>query len=301
MFTRVIVPLDGSPESAVALPIARVIARVTGAGVTLLQVIADQHRRGEATSNLQRMANELAGGELSVNTVVREGSAAEQILDEIKRERAGLVIMRTHGRSGLSRMVLGSVTQRVLSGSAIPLLVVRPGERRLSELHRLLVPVDGSPGGALALGTAMELADSSGAAIHLLEVVVPIPTLAYDGYAGQAPMYVDSTWDEDARDAARTYVASLEGRLRERGLDATSEVVVAQSVAETIVSRAEELSSDMIVMSSHALTGASRALFGSVADAVVRQAHCPVLVAHRPADVESATAADETVGEPVRS
>jgi len=295
VFTRIIVPLDSSPESAAALPAARVLARATGASLTLLQVIANKRQRGEVTENLERMANELAAAELSVGAVVREGSAGDQILEEISRQHTDLVIMSTHGRAGLSRMVLGSVTQRVLSGSAIPLLVVRPGERRLSQLQRLLVPVDGSPGGALALGTTMELAESSGAAIHLLEVVVPIPTFAYDGYGGSAGMYVDPSWDDDARDAARTYVASLEGRVRERGLGVTSEVVIARSVAETIVSRAEELSSDMIVMSSHALTGAARAVFGSVTDAVVRQAHCPVLVAHRPADADNVPAADQAV------
>ena len=199
MFTRIIVPLDSSPESAVALPLALVIARATGAGLTLLQVVTDKRRPNEVRENLERVANELATAGLSVDTVVREGSAGEQILDEINRERADLVIMSTHGRAGLRRMVLGSVTQRVLSGSTIPLLVVRPGQRRVNRLQRLLVPVDGSPGGALALGTAMELANSSGAAVHLLEVVVPIPTYAYDGYAAQPAMYVDSSWDDDAR------------------------------------------------------------------------------------------------------
>jgi len=129
--------------------------------------------------------------------------------------------------------------------------------------------------------------------------VVPVPTLTYDGYAAPAPMYVDPSWDEDARDAARRYVASLEGRLREQGMGVTSDVVIARSVAETIVARAEERSSDMIVMSSQALTGAARALFGSVADAVMRKAHCPVLIAHRPAEDDSITAAEKAVATPV--
>jgi len=295
MFTRIIVPLDGSSESTVSVPVAGVIARATGASLTLLSVVTDQQRGDDVREKLERTASELAADDLSVNTVVRKGSPAEQILDEISGEHADLVIMCTHGRMGLSRMVLGSVTQRVLSGSTIPLLVVRPGERQSNRLQRLLVPVDGSPGGALALGTAMELAKSSGATIHLLEVVVPIPTYAYEGYAVQAPLYVDASWDNDARAAAHTYVSSLEERLREQGLGVTSEVVVARWVAETIVTRAEALSSDMIVMSSHALTGAARALFGSVADAVVRQAQCPVLVAHRPADADIVNVTDQPV------
>ena len=300
MFTKIIVPLDGSPESAVALPVARVIARATGASLTLLQVIADKRQCDEVRENLERMANELAS-----RRVERRHGRARRFggRPDSRRDQAASTltwsIMSTHGRMGLSRMVLGSVTERVLSGSTIPLLVVRPGERRLSQLQRLLVPVDGSPGGALAVGTAMELAQSSGAAIHLLDVLVPVPTLTYDAYAAPAPMYVDPSWDDDARAAARTYVASLEGRVRERGLAVSSEVVIARWVAETIVTRAEELSSDMIVMSSHALTGAARALFGSVADAVVRQAHCPVLVAHRPAEADSVTAADQVVANAV--
>jgi nucleotide-binding universal stress UspA family protein len=108
---------------------------------------------------------------------------------------------------------------------------------------------------------------------------------------------VDLASDDDARAAAKGYVAALEQRLRERGLEVSSVVVFGPSVAAAIVARAEERACDMIVMSSQALTGAARALFGSVADAVVRQAHCSVLVAHRPVETENTSATDEPVAE----
>jgi nucleotide-binding universal stress UspA family protein len=84
-------------------------------------------------------------------------------------------------------------------------------------------------------------------------------------------------------------VDGLAGRVRAAGVDASSEVISSPAVAESIVMVADESGADLIVMSSEALTGAARALFGSVTDAVVRTAGCPVLVVRRPRPSESAT------------
>ncbi|WP_410964928.1 universal stress protein, partial [Salmonella sp. SAL04286] len=89
-----------------------------------------------------------------------------------RAEQADLVIMRTHGRAGLERVALGSVTERVLKGSQVPLLLLRAGGRRVSAIRKLLVPVDGSPGGAVGLATAVGLARATGAQLHLVRGVV---------------------------------------------------------------------------------------------------------------------------------
>ena len=285
MFTKIVVPLDGSAQANAALPLVRTFARATGAAVTLVRVKSEAESRGEVTAQLSRVAEELAGSGLQVHSVVREGEPADEILDEMKVQGADLVIMRTHGRSGLGRAVLGSVSERVLKASGVPVVLLRPGGRRVSHLGTLLVPVDGSPGGAVALGTAIGLSKSTGAALRLVEVVVPIPNYVYSSFAMDGAMYVDPAWDAEAQAAAQTYVDSLTSRLRAADVDATGDVVIAASVAETIVKAADDRNADLIVMSSQALTGVARALLGSVSDAVVRASHCPVLVIHRPPNV----------------
>jgi nucleotide-binding universal stress UspA family protein len=301
MFTRIVVPLDGSAEANAALPLTRTFARATSARVTLVRVKSETESRQELSAELSRIAAELAGAGLVVQAVVREGEPADEILGEVKARSADLVIMRTHGRSGLGRAVLGSVTERILKASVVPVVLLRPGGRRVSHLRTLLVPVDGSPGGAVALGTAIGLAKSTGAAVRLLEVVVPIPNYVFSMFAMNGVPFVDPAWDAEAEAAAQTYVDSLTARLRAAGLEASGEVVVAASVADRIVKTADDRSADLIVMSSQALTGAARALLGSVADAVVRTSHCPVLVIRRPPVAEQASTSVESASADVET
>jgi nucleotide-binding universal stress UspA family protein len=288
MFASILVPIDGTAESNAALPLARTMSRETGASITLLRVLqphdltAARDAFEEASDTLKRIGNELAGGDLHVATAIREGDdVVDEILQQTRAQRADLIVMRTHGRVGIERAVLGSVTQRVLAESGVPVLLLRPGERRISRIRKLLVPIDGSPGGAIALGTAVGLAKATDASMTLLEVAVPIPTWVYagDAYGGMA--YYDPAWDAESLASARAYVDGIVTRLRDAGLAADGVARQDPDVAETIVTAAEEANADLIVMSTQALTGPARALLGSVADAVVRGSHCPVLLVHR--------------------
>ena len=284
MFSKILVPLDGTAQSNAALPLARTIARATGGTITLLRVVKadDATRPAVASDELRRIATELTTAGPPVKTeVCGSDEIAYTILQQIQQDATDLVIMRTHGRAGIERAVLGSVTQQVLADSNIPIMLLRPGGRRITHINKLLVPVDGSPGGTLALGTAVPLSKTTGASIQLLEVSVPTPTWIYagDAYAGMA--YYDPAWDEEALASARTYVEGVVKRLRAAQLVAEGEVRHAPVVAEAIVQAADTSDADLIVMSTRALTGPARALLGSTADAVVRGAHCPVLLVHR--------------------
>jgi nucleotide-binding universal stress UspA family protein len=277
MFSKIVVPLDGSPASNAALPLARTMARAGGASVTLLRVGRHDEHQDEVAPSLQRIRDELAGSDIEVHALVREGEPADEILDAVRSLGADLIIMRTHGRSGVGRAVLGSVTDRVVAHSRVPVLLLRAGGRRISELRRVLVPLDGSPGGVVALGAALRLARASRAAVHLVQVVVPVPNYLYGGAAGfEGLTYIDPAWDDEAVAAARSYLAGMAQRLQD--VEVSYDAFVAAAVPDAIVERADEESADLIIMSTHALTGPARALLGSVTDAVVRAANCPVLV-----------------------
>src|SRR5438105_2699162 len=103
----------------------------------------------------------------------------------------------------------------------------------------------------------------------------------------------DSGWDDDALASARQYVDAVGARLGRLGLSADAEVRMARGVAEAIVESAEQAEVDLIVMSTQALTGPARTLLGSVADAVVRTSHCPVLLIHRAETHEGLTNSPE--------
>jgi nucleotide-binding universal stress UspA family protein len=155
--------------------------------------------------------------------------------------------------------------------------MVPPGGRAPDEIRTLLVPVEGSPGARLALALAVGLARTAGAGLLLLEAVPPIPDSLYGVNAFLGRILVDPSWDEETLARAQSYVDGLAERLRADGLAAEGLAQLGTEV-ETIVRVAEERSADVIVMGTHASTGPSRALLGSVADAVVRTAQRPVLL-----------------------
>jgi nucleotide-binding universal stress UspA family protein len=284
MFSNILVPLDGTAQSNAALPLARTIALATGGTITLLRVVKadDRTRPAEASGELRRIAAELTTDGPPVKTVICDSDEiGYAVLEQIQQDATDLVIMRTHGRVGIERAVLGSVTQEVLADSNIPIMLLRPGGRRITHIKNLLVPVDGSPGGTLALGTAVQLSQTTGASLQLLEVSVPALTWLYAGDAYSGMSYYDPAWDEDALASARTYVDRVVKRLRTGQIPAEGEARQAPVVAQAIVQAADTSNADMIVMSTRALTGPARALLGSTADAVVRTAHCPVLLIHR--------------------
>ncbi|MBV9326235.1 MAG: universal stress protein [Chloroflexi bacterium] len=288
MFSRILVPLDGTPESNAALPAARTIAHATDASVYLLQVLespAGEASANDAANKLTRVAGELGANGVRVESAVRRGQAADEIIQQVREQAADLVIMRTRGRAGIERAVLGSVGERLLSRSDVPIVMLRPGGRRLDRIANVLVPVDGSPGGALAMSHAVGLAKATGAQIRLLEVVVPMVFQALTPNEG--PMYYDPAWDDEALSAAQTYVAGMVTRLGEAGVVASGEARTAPDIPGAIVQAADEHTADLIVMSTQALTGLQRALLGSVADAVVRASACPVLLLHRRNQEES--------------
>jgi nucleotide-binding universal stress UspA family protein len=132
---------------------------------------------------LSRVAAEVMATGTQAEWLVGAGEPAHEILCQLQQQRAELIVMRTRGRAGLRRAVAGSVADAVLANSSVPVLLLRSGGHRLRQIRRLFVPVDGSPGGAAALGTATKLAEVNGEAIHLFEAVVPLMPFAaaYDG------------------------------------------------------------------------------------------------------------------------
>ena len=288
MTRKLLDPLDGTPEAASALVPACTLARQTGAVLELVRVVAAEEPAPDlpgtpaAASYLEHVAEPLARDGLRVISVVRRGAIPDEIVRESARWGANAIVMATHAHHGLRRAGGGSVADDVLQLSSVPVLLSKPGGQPMRQVTKLLVPVDGTPGGLLALERATELARAASATVVLLRVVVPIPAYlsAVPVPARRSGTELDEGWDAEALASAQRFVDGLAGRLQSAGIQAEP-LAVMGSVTDTIVDVARRQAIDLIVMSTHALTGPARTLLGSVANAVVRTSDRPVLLVRR--------------------
>lgn len=292
----ILLPLDGSPLAEQALPYAASLAQRSGARIllvratqahTLLDVDAAEAQLGvlsRAEHDLEVVAARLRAEHLEVGVHVYYDSPASSILDAARRHRAELIVMSTHGRSGLGRMVYGSVADDILRHAEIPVLLIPPTVDHAWSADRpltVLVPLDGSPLAEDALASAKLLAELLGARLHLLRVIEPPAYPLYgDGY-----VYVPID-DTAERDAARAYLNEIAGRLAAGGAEVEAEV--ADGLPSAVVPRvAQEQQADVIAMATHGRGGLARLVLGSVATGTLQRTHVPLLLTRPPALIEA--------------
>jgi nucleotide-binding universal stress UspA family protein len=272
MRSKVLVPLDGMPLAEAALPLARMLAQITGADIDLLRIVpadAPSTIDERARAYLNKIAAELTGDGQEVTTRVMRGDAGECIVREAAAQHVALVVMTTHARSGLPRAVLGSVSEYVVANAPAPTVLLRAGVHRPPRLKTMLLAIDGVCGAPLH--NTMELARASAAHVVLLRVVTPDETYVWQWQGGavlEEPQAVVS---------ARQELDDLAVAMQAEGVSVDGRVAIGH-VVPTIDSVANAVDADLIVMATHAKCGTQRALNGSVADAVVRTAAQPVLL-----------------------
>jgi nucleotide-binding universal stress UspA family protein len=297
MFRTLVVPLDGSELAERALPYAVRLAQAHRGHLILLRAVlappparldgADWEQKqleavDEGSEYLSRIARTIE--RVPVDIAVRYGRSVESILDAVKEQAADAVVMATHGRTGLTHLLYGSVTEAVLAGSCVPVFVVRarPGEMPRQSFEpaaaRLLVPLDGSSFDEPALRTAVQALGAWGE-ITLVQVVEPPDHVERDDN-GRPIAYLDQQEEARTRDA-RDYLNSIARDLRHQVPPIRVRVDVRVGTpAEGIAMAAAAAASDLIVMATHARTGIRRAVVGSIAGAVLRKSTAPVLLVH---------------------
>jgi nucleotide-binding universal stress UspA family protein len=210
-----------------------------------------------------------AAAPIAVDYLIRDGDASEEILRAADEVDADLIVVGTHGRSGVDRLVCGSVAESVMERSSRPVLVVRSPAVSLQArpIRLILHPTDFSASSWPALGVARALARANGAGIVLLHVA---PAEVLTGGSFYAPADLGPEREALAKLRDETAKAGLEGSVQTRfgQGDPVTEILLA----------AEELDCDLIVMGSHGRTGLRRLLMGSVAEYVIRKAPCLTLI-----------------------
>ena len=291
--SKIVVPLDGSDIAASVLPFVIDIASRNGAELILATVVQSAGTWGStATMDAMEREEELARTYLSEQLDVVRGSgatarmtftrgeAAEGILSIAKREEADMVAIGTHGRSGVTRWLFGSVASRVLEASSIPVLFLHPetGEDKGAPgdvIQKIIVPLDGSDLAASIVPHVEEFAKSVGASLVFFSAVAPVTT--YPGYESSQGAAIGNVIDEMQDQAKAITSRAAEGAIS-RGLEATSATTLGSPV-DGILQAADDVAADLIAIATHGRGGLGRAVLGSVADGVVRRsADRPVLV-----------------------
>lgn len=304
MYTRILVPLDGSDFGASALPLAASLARRSEAALALVHVYEpyanasgappldrrlDDDLREETFHRLEKTrarASQYLGQEVLLTRI--EGPVARTLEEHVAESEADLVVMATHGRGGISRVWLGSVADHMARHSPVPVLFVRPSAVPLTWdggplPRRIVVPLDGSELSESILDHAVLLATPGETELALVQVVMPLAVPSYphttSGFAYDA--------DDLARRqrAAETYLECLAVELRANGFTTTVKVTSHGQIARAILDYALHADADLIALATHGRGAAARFALGSVADKVLRAATTPLLM-FRPAPGE---------------
>ena len=294
MFSRILVPLDQSALAEQATGTASALARASKAdiGLVLAHEMAPYDgvlaaswmdaKTPEESSYVRTLAEELAkDANVTVDGCVETGKPVDVICRRARELDADLIVMTSHGRTGLSRMWLGSVADGVIREASVPVLMLRPMDEphhRTTDaplFHRILVPLDGSTTSSAILAAAGDMARASGGTLMLVRVITPT---------------------EQGADIARVELADAARSLELDGLKVETDFVSGERIAQELLEMAKAKSADLIALTTNG-RGASRFVVGSVADKILRASHLPLLLLH-PQAPGRASAAD---GRPLRA
>ena len=285
---HILVPLDGSRHAEYALGPAAQLARHTipPTTVTLLRVEtimpmmislvgmdvpyspAPMTDRAECEHYLAALALHPILAGVTVEQRVAAGPTAEAICQQAQALSVDLIMMTSHGRSGLARATLGSVAETVVQHSHVPTMILRPDAPAFvasptQDRLTILVPLDGSSRAETSLPSARMLAQAVGGTLLLLQVLSSLPEMLDE--------------EREPVQQAKAYLEGLQHSLVAEGITATYRLAWGDPAAE-ICTTAQAEDCALIAMATHGCSGLAKMVLGSVATEVLRQTHRPMLI-----------------------
>lgn len=282
-FQKILVPLDGSDLAERVLLSAVRFAEGMGATLILLTVVSPLPRRDgsdpvtqtvqsyayEAGLYLKGVRSRLHPTTVEIETAVITGSPANTIISYARQHNVSLILMSTHGRSGLTRWTFGRVAEKVLRRAPCPTIILRSRQEIVpAAIKRILVPLDGSPLAEQVLGPTRRIAAALDAELLLLHVIEPTP---FSGIGEDLAKTAGQATEEQA------YLETAQARLASAGLKVQAELRHG-SAADTIIDYAEEQAVDLIVLSNVGSSGLQLWVFGSIAERVMKGANCATML-----------------------
>lgn len=301
MLERILVPLDTSKVAEQVLPYATLLAKELKQPIILYAVVADlaagepihpsdnnyeasladlmQQRRQYAQDYLNSVKERLVSEGVTATTEVATGDIASNIVAAAATHGSGVIAMATHGRVGPERWFMGSIADKVIRTSPVPVLLIRPKEGNVpaSSITHILLPLDGSEQSDVAMPYAAFLAKSLSLPVTVIQTVpsTSFTSAGADLYGTEAVPTPEMT--QLVEDRVKEYLDSVANKLRESGITADSAFSFLPTESE-LEEQAKSKPGAIIVMSTHGRSGIGRALLGSVADRVIRSSMAPVLV-----------------------
>lgn len=291
--------MDGSPLAERALIPALALAKETDGELTLLHALVTddvlipdymgmpvlqpdywiEERRGQAVAYLANLQKRYGHPNINIYTHITEGDPASLILDLAHEDSFDLVVMSTHGYSGVRRFMFGSVTEHILRHALCPVLVVRQDR----PIGHILITIDGSPMSESVIKPALHLAKLLGAKVTFLRVEKDLVIKDYDEIRkieqldpGLGQRILDSFYHR-----VDDYLDGLKQKHTKGGLE-INVLAMKGDPAEDILTAAAHFDTDLIAMATHGRTGLRRWVYGSVTEKVLRQAERNMLVVRPP-------------------
>jgi nucleotide-binding universal stress UspA family protein len=294
MYSRLLIPLDGSKIGEQVLPYARYLAKALALPVELfqavdpdaLEVLANPEqgryldtllteKRASSGQYLESIARSF--GQIPITHSVESGKAEDLIIDKAAASKSTLIVMATHGRSGIQRWHFGSVADKVLHGSTNHLFLVRATDQGKTDgeapLKKVIVPLDGSPIAEKILPHVVDVGRKMALEVILVRAYALPPAISPDEYSGYTQELFDQLEGE-----ATDYLAEKVKQLKQEGLGNVSLVVDLGYGAEEITALARKTADNFVAMCTHGRSGVGRWVLGSVTDRVVRHCGDPVLI-----------------------
>jgi nucleotide-binding universal stress UspA family protein len=301
MYSKILVPLDGSNVAECVLPHVEVLATSSNPisitflyAVQPLEVIMtkpsfkkhiESEAKSAASNYLENLISTLKYHEMAERKVI-VGKTAETIIDYAKKNKMDLIVMATHGLSGVKRWIRGSVAEKVLHKSKVPVWLIKAGDPEKGLFKngnkiRFLVLLDGSSLAEKVLGHLVKLSKHFGeqsvdiTLLRVCEVFFPPYT-----YPPPTPM----NWEEyleyetkRCQEICQTYLDKVAEKLQKEGLSIKTEVPTGNA-AEIIVDYTNKSEFDLVIMATHGRTGLRKWALGSVADKVLTGISNPIFL-----------------------
>jgi nucleotide-binding universal stress UspA family protein len=295
VFKHLLVPLDGSRLAEAALPVAASLAQALGASVTLVHVVEENPPQevhgerhlsgaGQAHAYLDEVASRAFPAGLCVQSHVHKArviDVARSIMEHGDELAPDLIVMCTHGQSGLRTRLFGSIAQQVIALGNTPVLLIQPsGARPVPPFacRRVMVPLDGQADHEQGLPAAAALARAYGAQVLLVRVVPTLSTLAgQQAASGRFLPGAMATLLDLREEDAEAYVQQQVSRLQAQGLEAQADVQRGDP-AKVIAGTARKMHACVVVLGTHGKTGMEAFWSGSIAPEVAGRSRVPLLL-----------------------
>jgi nucleotide-binding universal stress UspA family protein len=270
MFEKILVPLDGSKIAEQVFPFVVELATAFNSEVICAGICEIEEKDQSQTCQLyQNTQADLLKGKIGPNarvkSVVLEGKASEEILKFAKTNAVNLLVMTSHGKSGIKPWSLGSTMDKVLHTVDAPLLIIKAGEKggasKTGLFNKILVPLDGSETGGTAIPYVAELNKKLKSEITFLQIVATgkhVHTIGGLNFVNFMDLDMNAS-----KTRAKEYLSGINSKLNESSVSSKFEVKTGEADRE-IVKYAKDAKISLIALSSHGHTGIERWAYGSV-------------------------------------